>query len=92
MHLRGIGFTFKNVVTRPLVLAEGFITPLMVRASTIADELSASSITRGIDNPDMRTAFFRLHISAADTVATVAALFLIAGIMAAKYWISGGGA
>ncbi|MGI5900618.1 MAG: energy-coupling factor transporter transmembrane component T [Christensenellales bacterium] len=58
MHLRGIGFSFRNLITHPSLLLEGFMTPLMVRASTIADELSAASITRGIDNPSPRTAFF----------------------------------
>ncbi len=87
MCLRGIGFSFRNMVTRPAVLIEGFMTPLMVRASTIADELSASSITRGLDNPAPRTAFFRLHITPGDTAVTIIAVLAIVSVLAAKYWM-----
>lgn len=87
MRLRGIGFSFRNLVTRPAVLLEGFMIPLMVRASTIADELSAASITRGIDNPAPRTAFFRLHIRPGDTAVTIAVVLAIGGVLAAKHWM-----
>ena len=49
MSLRGIGFSLRNLRLRPALVFEGFITPLLVRASTIAEELSAASITRGLD-------------------------------------------
>ena len=54
MSLRGIGFSLRNLRLRPALVFEGFITPLLVRASTIAEELSAASITRGLDNPVSR--------------------------------------
>lgn len=90
MRLRGVGFSFHNLVTRPVILFEGFMTPLMVRASTIADELSAASLTRGIDNPAPRTSFFRLKITRKDTIVTVLAFVLIAGTLATKHLLKGG--
>lgn len=87
MRLRGIGFSFQNLMRRPAVLMEGFMTPLMVRASTIADELSAASITRGLDNPVRRTAFCKLHITPKDIVVTMAAVLAIFGVLAAKNWL-----
>ena len=86
MRLRGIGFSIRNLITRPALLLEGFLMPLMVRASTIADELSAASLTRGIDNPEPRTAFFRLKIAPKDTAITLLAVFMIAATLTAKYW------
>ena len=62
MSLRGIGFSLRNLRLRPGLVFEGFMTPLLVRASTIAEELSAASITRGLDNPAPRTAFIKLNI------------------------------
>lgn len=62
MSLRGIGFSLRNLRLRPALVFEGFMTPLLVRASTIAEELSAASITRGLDNPAPRTAFIKLNI------------------------------
>lgn len=70
MSLRGIGFSLRNLRLRPALVFEGFITPLLVRASTIAEELSAASITRGLDNPAPRTAFIKLNITFKDTFLT----------------------
>lgn len=78
MALRGIEISVKNVFKRPMVLLEGLMTPLLVRASTVAEELSAASITRGLDNPMPRTAFVKLHITVKDILVTgvfIAALF-----------------
>jgi energy-coupling factor transport system permease protein len=85
MRMRGLGLSFQNLITRPAFLLEGFMTPLMMRSSTIADELSAASITRGIDNPKPRTAFFRLKTTPGDTTVTILAMLMIAGTLAAKY-------
>lgn len=87
MRLRGIGFSFYNLLTRPAIVLEGFMTPLMVRASTIADELSAASITRGLDNPAPRTAFFQLHLTRRDTVVTLVAVLAIGAVLAAKNFL-----
>ena len=71
MSLRGIGFSLRNLRLRPALVFEGFITPLLVRASTIAEELSAASITRGLDNPAPRTAFIKLSMTFKDTFLTL---------------------
>lgn len=71
MSLRGIGFSLRNLRLRPALVFEGFITPLLVRASTIAEELSAASITRGLDNPASRTAFIKLSMTFKDTFLTL---------------------
>lgn len=71
MSLRGIGFTLRNLRLRPAIVFEGFITPLLVRASTIAEELSAASITRGLDNPAPRTAFVKLGVTFKDVCLTL---------------------
>lgn len=71
MALRGINLSAANVFRRPALVFEGLITPLLVRSSTIAEELSAASITRGLDNPAPRTTFVRLHITLLDIAVTV---------------------
>lgn len=80
MSLRGIECSLSNLFRRPAVVFEGFLTPLLIRASTIAEELSAASITRGLDNPAPRTSFTKLRIGWKDTGATlifISALLLI---------------
>lgn len=81
MSLRGIGFSWRNLRRRPELVFEGFITPLLVRASTIAEELSAASITRGLDNPAPRTAFIKLNITVKDTFFTVIFTLLLISVV-----------
>ena len=81
MSLRGIGFSWRNLKRRPGLVFEGFITPLLVRASTIAEELSAASITRGLDNPTPRTAFIKLNITVKDTFFTVIFTLLLISVV-----------
>lgn len=77
MSIRGLGISLHNLRYRPMLVFEGFIIPLLVRASTIAEELSAASITRGLDNPAPRTAFVKLKVRTKDTLVT----FIFAGIL-----------
>ena len=87
ISLRGIGFSLRNLRLRPALVFEGFITPLLVRASTIAEELSAASITRGLDNPAPRTAFIKLGITFKDICLTfIFAAILIELIIHSKFY------
>lgn len=75
MKLRGINISLKNVFTRPLLLFEAMLVPIIMRSASIAEELSASAVTRGLDNPSPRSSFVRFRITASDV--TVLALFLM---------------
>ena len=88
VSLRGIGFSLRNLRLRPALVFEGFITPLLVRASTIAEELSAASITRGLDNPAPRTAFIKLGITFKDICLTFifAAMLISVLLFRANVW------
>lgn len=68
MKLRGIMLSWKNVFTRPLLLLEAIVVPVVMRSASIAEELSASAVTRGIDNPTKRTSFVQLKIHPKDIV------------------------
>ena len=57
MKLRGIALSWKNVFTRPVLILEAIAIPIVMRSASIAEELSASAVTRGIDNPAQRTSF-----------------------------------
>lgn len=75
MKLRGITFTIKNIFTRPLLIIEAIFVPVILRSATIAEELSASSVTRGIDNPEKRSSFVQLKIHPHDII--IACSFII---------------
>ncbi len=62
MKLRGIALSWKNVFTRPMLILEAITIPIVMRSASIAEELSASAVTRGIDNPAQRTSFIQLKV------------------------------
>lgn len=66
MKLRGIALSWKNVFTRPMLILEAIAIPIVMRSASIAEELSASAVTRGIDNPAQRTSFIQLKVHAKD--------------------------
>lgn len=81
MALRGINLSVTNVFRRPTLVFEGLMTPLLVRSSTIAEDLSVASITRGLDNPAPRTAFVRLHLTLLNIVITVLFIAVLLSVL-----------
>ena len=89
MKLRGIALSWKNVFTRPMLILEAIAIPIVMRSASIAEELSASAVTRGIDNPAQRTSFIQLKVHAKDWM--VLFFFLVAFVVLffCKYQIYG---
>ena len=81
MRLRGIGFNFKNVIICPLKTIEYSIVPLVIRCFTIADELAASAMTRGLDLETKRVSYHEVKIKTSDVLIT---LLFIAAIVSAS--------
>ena len=81
--------SWKNVFTRPLLLLEAMVVPSVMRSATIADELSASAVTRGIDNPDQRTSFVQLKVTPKDIIVLVSFVIAFVALFYAKYQIYG---
>lgn len=84
MALRGIDISWRNIFKRPMLVFEGLMTPLLVRASTVAEELSAAAITRGLDNPAPRTAFKKLHITVFDIAITAVVILALFSVWCVK--------
>ncbi len=89
MKLRGITVSWKNVFTRPLLLLEAMAVPIVMRSASIAEELSASAVTRGIDNPAQRTSFIRLKIHKRDIVVLFIFMVAFIALFYFKYQIYG---
>lgn len=51
MAVRGVRTGLYGLLTRPLKQVEYILLPLMMRATRLADELSASAMTRGVEAP-----------------------------------------
>lgn len=71
MKLRGIGLSFKNLLFKPLTTIEYVLIPLLFRSLTIAEELAATAITRGVENPKPRSSYFEIQFKKIDFLAIV---------------------
>jgi energy-coupling factor transport system permease protein len=78
--LRGINISISNLFTRPGIMLEGAVVPLMLRSANIAEELSASAIARGIDSGQKRTSIEKLQFKIPDYICLIvfAALLVLA--------------
>lgn len=66
MKMRGIGLSFASIVRRPLTTTEYIMVPLLMRSIKIADELSASALTRGLGTHKSRTSYHDIRLNAED--------------------------
>lgn len=89
MRLRGITASFRNIFTRPMLLLEAMAVPIVMRSASIAEELSASAVTRGIDNPSERTSFVILRIKKSDIAVLAVFVILFVVLFFFKYQIYG---
>lgn len=55
MKMRGIGFNFKHMVTKPSKTIVYMLVPLFISVLNISDELAAAALCRGLDNPGQHT-------------------------------------
>jgi energy-coupling factor transport system permease protein len=77
MRLRGIGLSPANVLTRPLTVMECVLIPMMMRCATIAEELSAAAVTRGIESGGRRSSINELRMRLPDDLASVLFVALV---------------
>lgn len=68
MALRGISFSPVCFFKNPSVVIDALYLPVLVTASKTADELSASAITRGIENPKRRTSRLDIRFKLTDVM------------------------
>ena len=68
MKMRGFGLTPVNAIIHPLRTSENVIVPLIVRSSTIAEEISAAAITRGIESTQKRTTYYPMKFKVLDFI------------------------
>ena len=57
MRVRGLALSPKNLVSKPALMFESAVVPVMLRCAKIADELAAAAVARGIDRPGRKTSY-----------------------------------
>ncbi|MEY9974356.1 energy-coupling factor transport system permease protein [Lysinibacillus sp. RC46] len=79
MKLRGISPSIIGFLKNPVQTVECIYVPLMMAASKIADELSAASIARGIENPKERSCFQHVSFQFSDSIVIFIFTFFVFG-------------
>ena len=81
MRMRDVAPTIKSFLFHPMRTIECVYVPMMMSALKVADELSAASITRGLENSKDRTCMTELHFTLVDLIcAGLFTVFLGVGI------------
>ena len=91
MKLRGIAPNFKNLITHPIKTIEYAFVPLIIRSMTIADRLSASAMTRGLDLENKRSSYNLVKLRLSDYLICLLVCSLSIGSVILKNVIEGGG-
>ena len=79
MKMRGISLSLGSVVRKPLMTTEYAMVPLLMRSIKIADELSASALTRGLGQSKTRTSYRDVYLCRTDILwAVTYSVFTIA--------------
>ena len=71
MRFRGIGINLKNILTKPMQTLEYMLVPLLMSTSTIAEELAAASLSRGLDIGIKRTSIKEVYFGLTDCIVVV---------------------
>ncbi|MBE6015948.1 MAG: energy-coupling factor transporter transmembrane protein EcfT [Lachnospiraceae bacterium] len=87
MAIRGISASPICFLKNPGAVVDALYTPILVTASRAADELSASAISRGIENPGRRTSRLDIRFRPAD----IAWLFIFINALVSAIILNSGG-
>lgn len=77
MKMRNVTPGFLGFIKNPARTIECIYVPIMMSASRRADELSAASVSRGIENPLKRTSIQEIRFRTVDAICVLAALLYL---------------
>jgi energy-coupling factor transport system permease protein len=84
MKFRGIGISARNVLTKPLMTLEYMLIPLLMSTATIANELAAASLARGLDSGGKHTCMVDVRFRFQDYLVVLLCVFALV------WWRAGG--
>lgn len=80
MKMRGISISLNSIVKRPLLTTEYAMVPLLMRSIKVADELSASALTRGLGSHKKRTSYRNVRLNKSDIFWALGFTLFIIGV------------
>jgi energy-coupling factor transport system permease protein len=77
MNFRGIGISARNVLTKPMMTLEYMLIPLLMSTATIATELAAASLARGLESGGKHTCIVDVRFRFQDYLVVLLCLFTL---------------
>jgi energy-coupling factor transport system permease protein len=77
MKFRGIGISARNVATKPMMTLEYMLVPLLMSTATIATELAAASLARGLDSGGKHTCIVDVRFRLQDYLVVLFCVFML---------------
>jgi energy-coupling factor transport system permease protein len=77
MKFRGIGISARNILTKPMMTLEYMLIPLLMSTATIASELAAASLARGLDSGRKNTCIVDVRFRVQDCLVVLFCVFLL---------------
>ncbi|MDR0670568.1 MAG: energy-coupling factor transporter transmembrane protein EcfT [Treponema sp.] len=77
MKFRGIGISARNVLTKPMMTLEYMLVPLLMSTATIASELAAASLSRGLESGGKHTCIVDVRFRVQDYLVVLFCVFLL---------------
>jgi energy-coupling factor transport system permease protein len=77
MKFRGIGISTRNILTKPMMTLEYILIPLLMSTATIASELAAASLARGLDSGGKHTCIVDVRFRVQDCLVVLFCVFLL---------------
>jgi energy-coupling factor transporter transmembrane protein EcfT len=81
MKIRGIPLGVRGFFRHPIKQIEYMLVPLLMRSARIADELSASCITRGINSMNQKTSYKSIKVRGKDYLLILVGIVVCTGII-----------
>jgi energy-coupling factor transport system permease protein len=77
MKFRGIGISARNVAIKPMMTLEYMLVPLLMSTATIASELAAASLARGLDSGGKHTCIMDVRFRFQDYLVILLCVFAL---------------
>lgn len=77
LTLRGMAFTWTNVLRKPLQMMEYMLVPFLLQCSVIVDEMSAAVMARGFERDNPRSSYVEVRMKWKDWCIVCVALVLL---------------
>lgn len=74
MAFRGIGTSFWALIKNPIQTLEFILIPLLMNATNVSEDLTVSSLTKGLSLPGRHTSIVRLNFQTYDWIMLILVL------------------